>query len=161
MKRVLTALTFALFSGIILVSAIQAEAYHDKKARIQIDTPRGWETEVDGADLLINSPDELVMMFFHVAKADDMEDALDELEEELDDLMKNVKEGKPKEGTIRGMDYLEISGTGVVEGVKVNWDVTILQNGDNDPVIIISILFPGWKKHSRALKKFADSIKPI
>jgi F0F1-type ATP synthase assembly protein I len=140
-----------------LVLTLESKVFKDEPSRVQVDTPAGWEIGGDDTNLEVYSPDKLVSVLFHSSSNESLEGAIHELEEELKKQMTDIQEGKPKKGKHNGMDMVTLAGTGVLEGTKVEWEVTILVA--EKPVIVLSILLPGWKKHLGTLNKFAKSIK--
>ncbi|MCB1178124.1 MAG: hypothetical protein KDK36_11135 [Leptospiraceae bacterium] len=146
-----------LLSAIIFSISLNAEVFKDEPSRVQVNTPSGWEVGGDDSNLEVYSPDKLVSILFHSSSGENLEGALNELEEELQSQMTDIKEGKTRKGKINGMEYVTLAGTGKIEGTKVEWEVSVIVG--NKPVIVLSILLPGWKKHQGALNKFAKSIK--
>ncbi len=150
----------ALSAAIIFlagVTTLQARVFTDAASRVKVNTPRGWKAKASGTDLEVSSPDDLVNILFHVSSEGKMDKALDEAEKELRKNLKNIKAGKEQTGTHRGMPYVELEGSGTIEGVRVTWGVTVLMA--KKPVIIMYIFLPGWKKHGRAVAKFAQSVQ--
>lgn len=156
MKKYLKTAVLAVLP-FLLVLGLESKVYKDEPSRVQVDTPTGWEVGGDDKNLEVYSPDKLVSVLFHSSSNENLEGAITELEEELKSQMTDITEGKPKQGKHNGMDMVTISGTGKIEGTKVDWEVTILMA--EKPVIVLSILLPGWKKHVGAMNKFAKSIK--
>lgn len=143
--------------GLSLSSGISAEVYKDKKARVQISIPDDWKVSGDEDNLEVYSPDETIFLMFHVSTAGNIDASIDEVDQALDQVLKNRKDGEPSKLKINGMNAIEIEGTGTVDDHPVEWSVSILEA--KKPVLVISILGPGWKKWQNKLNAIAKSIK--
>ncbi|MCB1159815.1 MAG: hypothetical protein H7A25_09275 [Leptospiraceae bacterium] len=146
-----------LFLLFLFALNVSAKEYKDDKARIKLSVPNNWKVSGDEDNLEIYSPDESIFIMFHVSKKGNIDATRSEVNTILNKVLKNKKTTKSSKVTVNGMKAIEEEGTGVTEGTPVEWSVAILQA--KRPVMVISLLGPGWKKWESALNGIANSLK--
>ncbi len=137
----------------------QPETLTHTEAGIQFDLPAGWQKKQDGDTLVVNSPDNGVAIVFSVSTEEDWDKAVDAITEELDKIIKNPEfNGEAKEGNLNGMSTVTNTGTGIIEGQKIEWSFTLLDA--KKPVLIVGFADPQtWEKNQAAFNKMVDSIR--
>jgi hypothetical protein len=134
--------------------------FHDDKAMIRLQAPKGWETKLEGEQLVIRAPDHSMSLVFWVPEGS-FNSAIKDLERSLSRKIKRMHTTtKGDESSINGMPTYTIAGTGQIEGDDIVWSVDIIK-APKKPVIVLSFAEPGaWEKHSDDIKGFVASIKP-
>lgn len=131
-----------------------------KEGGIQFDLPAGWKSNQNGDQMTLSTADGTVSVVIWVPAGDSFQEATAALDKELGKTIKNMKDnGEPKETTINGMQAVNLSGTGEVDGEAIQWAVDLIKA--KKPVIVLTFSAPGASdKHEGAYKQFASSIKP-
>ena len=157
-NRTLLAL-FVVFALIPPLSS--ADVYTHGEGGIQIDVPRSWHVDEGDEVLSLETPDGSVLILFWVPEGDTWEQALDGLGAELDQIMSDISvENDGEEGDLNGMSFFEIVGTGSVEGIAVEWSLTLLLA--KNPVIALAFAeSDGWEANQDAVFKLIGGIKKM
>jgi len=134
--------------------------FHDDKAMIRLQAPKGWQTRLDGEQLVISAPDHSMTMVFWVPE-ESFNVAIKDLERSLSRKIKRMHTTtKGDESSINGMPTYTIAGTGQINGDDIVWSVDIIK-APKKPTIVLSFAEPGaWEKHADDIKQFVASIKP-
>jgi outer membrane lipoprotein-sorting protein len=134
--------------------------FHDDNAGIRLQAPKGWNTQLDGEQLLITAPDDSMRMVFWVPDGS-FDTAIKDLGRGLSRKIKRMKTTtNGQESAINGMPTYTVAGTGQINGNDIVWSVDIIK-APKKPVIVLSFAEPGaWDKHSDHIKEFVSSIKP-
>lgn len=140
-------------------AAQTAKTFRHEEGGVQFDLPEGWKAEPDGEMISVSSPDDAFNMFFLVTEGDTLKEAAEALDEELGKIVKDAKlTGEPKEDEHNDMPHFSQSGTGEIEGVKVDLSVDILLA--KKPVLILTTAATGqYEKHAEAAARLINSIK--
>jgi hypothetical protein len=135
--------------------------FHDDKAGIRLQAPKGWKTRLDGEQLIISAPDDSMTMVFWVPEGS-FESAVKDLDRQISKRVKRLKTTtNGSESSTNGMPIYTIAGTGEVDGNDIEWSVDIIK-APKKPTIVLTFAQPGaWGKHAADLKEFVASIKPI
>jgi outer membrane lipoprotein-sorting protein len=134
--------------------------FHDDKAGIRLQAPKGWKTRLDGEQLIITAPDGSMTMVFWVPEGS-FDSAIKDLDRQLSRKIKRMKTTtNGSESSTNGMPIYTIAGTGEVDGNDIEWSVDIIK-APKKPTIVLTFAQPGaWGKHSDDIKEFVASIKP-
>lgn len=134
--------------------------FHDDKAGIRLQAPKGWKTRLDGEQLIITAPDDSMTMVFWVPEGS-FESAIKDLDRQLSRRVRRMKTTtNGTESSTNGMPIYTIAGTGEVDGNDIEWSVDIIK-APKKPTIVLTFAQPGaWEKHSDDIKGFVASIKP-
>jgi hypothetical protein len=132
--------------------------YTSAEGGIQFEVPPTWKTEIEGEVIKISTPDDVLNISLWVHKEGDIEEASQEIGKELAKVMTNIEMGKEQENTLNGMKVYSVTGTGDIEGTKVQWSVDVIEA--KKPVFALSFAAPNlWEKHQKEFKAFVNSIK--
>ncbi len=151
-----------LFVLFVLVSSLSsADVYSHEKGGIQIDVPENWQVDEGDEVLTLETPDGSLLLMFWVPEGDTWEQALDGLGAELDQFMDDITvEDEGEEGELNGMSFFEVSGTGSVEGIDVEWSLTLILA--KKPVIALAFAeSDGWQANQDAVFKLIGGIKKM
>ena len=157
----------AILCASVLVSSLRAETLTHSGAGLQFDVPEGWKTE-QAEDLLLasNADGDLVVMIF-VAKAENAEEFLKGMDEELGKIVKDAKiTSGPTESKLNGLDIEFVEGTGKCvsekkakgeeEAAEVDWFMSVIQGGKK---VMVSIAFGKLKENHDDVVSLYKSIK--
>jgi hypothetical protein len=138
-----------------------ADVYSHGEGGIQINVPNDWYVDEGDEILSLETPDSSVLILFWVPEGDTWEQALDGLGAELDQIMEDVRvENDGEEGELNGMSFFEIFGTGSVEGIDVEWSLTLLLA--KKPVIALAFAeSDGWEANQDAVFKLIGGIQKM
>ncbi len=152
----------ALFAVFALIPPLaSADVYNHGEGGIQIDVPGDWHVDEGDQVLSLETPDSSVLIMFWVPEGDTWEQAIDGLGAELDQIMSDISvENDGEEGELNGMSFFEIVGTGSVEGIDVEWSLTLLLS--KKPVIALAFAeSDGWEANQDAVFKLIGGIKKM
>lgn len=135
--------------------------YTHAASGLQFDAPPAWKAEPDGDMLTLTSADGTLSVIFWVPEEGTVEESLKALIEEFGNVIKNMKRsGEPTKGMLNGMTIYNVDGTGVVDGVSVQWSAGLLEA--KKPVIVLSIAGHGaYETHQKELAAFVKSIRRV
>ncbi len=128
---------------------------------IRFEKPEGWTHEADGDVITMLAPDHTMSIAISVAQSDNLDKAVNELQTELSNVMKNIEtDGKPQKTDVNGMETYTVSGKGTIDGTPVFWAVDLVQA--RRPVFVITFGRQGeWDKHKDEYGEFARSVQKI
>ncbi len=150
------------FSRSMKATTLQAgKLFSHQASGVQFELPAGWETEPDGEQITVSSPDDSFTLVFWALDETTFEAAIDALDEELGKVVSKAKvSGEPKKDTHNGMPHVSLDGTGEVEGVAMHWSVDLLMA--KKPVIVLTFVAKdSIEKHAGDYLKLIQSIKKI
>ena len=125
MRSILLAAMLCVFATV--ASAQKGTVYRHAAGGIQFTAPANWKAEPDGDMLTLTSPDEELIVMFFVSNKKEFAAATESIAGELDKIIKNVKfDAEGEEQVINGLQCFAINGTGTVDGVAVEWDLTVI-----------------------------------
>jgi hypothetical protein len=135
--------------------------YTHAASGVQFDAPPAWKAEPDGDMLTLTSADGTLSVIFWVPEEGTVKESFQALNEEFGKVIKNMRRnGEPTQGTLNGMTIYNVDGTGVVDGVAIQWSAGLLEA--KKPVIVLSIAGHGaYETHQRELAAFVKSIKRV
>ena len=135
--------------------------YTHAASGVQFEAPPSWKAEPDGDMLTLTSADGTLSVIFWVPEEGTVEESLKSLIEEFGNVIKNMKRsGEPTKGALNGMTIYNVDGTGVVDGVSVQWSAGLLEA--KKQVIVLSIAGRGaYEQHQRELAAFIKSIRRV
>ena len=142
-------------------SAGEGQPFTHQEGGIQFIAPPSWKAKNEGEALTVATPDDTLSVVFWVPKGDDFKKATEDLQSQLEKVIKNLKVTSPgQETTHNGMKAYTASGTGEVEGEQIVWEVDILQA--KKPVFVVSFASPAqFTKHEDEYKQLLASIKKV
>jgi hypothetical protein len=142
-------------------SSGEGQPFTHQEGGIQFVAPPTWKAKNQGESLVVATPDDALSVVFWVPKGDDFNKAIDDLQGQLEKVIKNLKVTSPgQETTHNGMRAYTASGTGEVEGEQIVWEVDILQA--KKPVFVVSFASPAqFDKHEDEYKQLLASIKKV
>lgn len=158
----LVALNTAVIARPKTMSAQNRDNHYTHAASgVQFDAPPAWKAEPDGDMLTLTSADGTLSVIFWVPEEGTVKESFQALNEEFGKVIKNMKRnGEPTQGTLNGMTIYNVEGTGVVDGVAIQWSAGLLEA--KRPVIVLSIAGHGaYETHQRELAAFVKSIKRV
>lgn len=134
--------------------------FHDDKAGIRLQAPKGWTSKLNGEQLTLSPPDDSMKIITWVPEGD-FQAAIKDLEHKLSQRIQHLKTNKDgTENSINGMPTYTIAGTGQIDGEDIEWSVDIIK-APKRPVIVLSFAKAGaWEKHQDDIKQLVASIKP-
>jgi hypothetical protein len=128
--RTRTAISLGLALGLGLVSTARAEVVRHSSSGLQAEVPDSWTQEQEGDLLTVSSPTKDVVMFFFVARRNDVAEFIDGITEELDRWIKKAEiTQEATEEEVNGLTQYYVEGTGEADGEPVDWDVTYVVGG--------------------------------
>jgi predicted Zn-dependent protease len=134
------------------------ETFSHEDGGIEFDVPDEWNVEVSDEVLTISTPDGTVVFTFWVPEADNWQDAVDAVSEELESLIEDANVTHEGESELNGMPMYEVSGTGKVKGTSTEWSFSLILA--KKPVILLVLSNSDkWEKNRPVVKRFADSIR--
>lgn len=157
MKTIL--LSVVLCMSAIVASAQKGTVYTHAAGGIQFTAPANWKAEPDGDVLTLTSPNEELSMVFFVSNKKDFAAATEGIADELDKIIKNVKfdtEGEVQE--INGLESFVINGTGTIEGVAIEWDLTVI-NAKKPTIVVTFATKAAIQKYFNQYVELLKSIK--
>ena len=156
MKSLALVLCFSL-----LPAAALAKSWPHADAKVTIDIPDSWKVEPDGDALNATSPDETAALIFVIVPADTLQKAADEIDKELDKIVKDVTMEDGKETTLNGMKAWAADGKGKADGKGVDIGVAFIQTKSGKILLVLGFGETGkYEKHEADISKILQSIKP-
>jgi hypothetical protein len=133
--------------------------YSHAEGGVQFVVPASWKVEADGEVLTLTTADGSLSVVLWVPQEGTVKEALNALDAELGKIIKNIKpSGEPEKSTLNGMTTYSVVGTGVVDGVSIEWSGHLIQA--RKPLIALSFAAPGaYEKHEKDVDAFVRSIK--
>jgi predicted Zn-dependent protease len=129
-----------LFSVLLLVfltsSIFSQESFTHPEAYITVTLPAGWMYEADETTLTATTEDESLAFTFSVLETDDMDAALDAIDEMLAADFEEISLGEAEEVDFNGLYGIIIEGT--ADGLECAFAII------DSPVEGISMLMSGW-----------------
>lgn len=135
MKRKSTVLIIICF--LFLASNIHSqESFTHPEAQITVTLPAGWMYEADETSLTATTEDESLAFTFSVLNSDDMDAALEQIDDMLAAQFDQVSIGEAEEMDFNGLYGIFIDGT--ADGLECAFAVI------DSPVEGVSMLMSGW-----------------
>jgi len=159
--RRLAILLMALFVFSLAGSAAFAEERVHEEAKVKLWIPDNWKAE-DGDDMLvITDPKEECMMMFMMLDVGSLEKAVDQLAEELSKVVKDLEaEGEAEETKVNGLDVVQLSAKGTVEGKAVDLGIMVILTPTGKAMLVFGMAETAkFQKHSKTIAKVMKSIK--
>jgi hypothetical protein len=142
----------------IVASAQGGTTYRHAAGGIQFTSPANWKAEPDGDILTLTSPDEEMSIMFFVSSKRDFAAATEGIAAELDKIMKNVKfSSDGEEHVINGLQHFSIGGTGTIDGVAIEWDLSVI-NAKKPTIVVI---FASKAAIQKYFNQYVDLLKSI
>ena len=134
--------------------------FHDDKAGIRLQAPKGWTTKLNGEQWTMSPPDDSMKIITWVPEGD-FQEAIKDLKHKLSQRIQHMKTNKDgTENSINGMPIYTIAGTGQIDQEDVKWSVDTIK-APKRLVIVLSFAKAGaWEKHQDDIKQLVTSIKP-
>ena len=141
--------------------AAAGEVFTHQEGGIQFTAPANWTSKKEAETLTVFAPHNALSVVFWVPKGDDFNKAVEDLDAQLESVIKNSKVTSPgQEAMHNGMKAYTASGTGEVDGEQIVWEVDILQA--NKPVFVVSFASPAlFAQHQGEYKQLLSSIKKV
>lgn len=160
MKKILLIMVVALCS----VSLLSAKEYPNNEAKVTVSIPDNWDVEVSEGILEAGSPSEAVGLVFFVLDADNLDEAIDALDEELSSIVDNIEEdGEPEEIEHNGMEGIYAEAMGTIEGESVGLLLMVLETPSDKVIMILGIGAEDevTEDDEEALDEIFDSLRPL
>ena len=106
---------------------------------IEMVIPPSWNQEREGDALMIQSPDETVLMVFTAVEASDLKAALDVLDQQLAQTITEPELNGFTEGTVNGMSAVMADGVGKLDGVEIELGIALLLAPDGNVMISLGL----------------------
>jgi len=133
-KRVLCVLALCA-AWLAPVSA--QETFTHAESGLSFTLPAGWTYTHEGDHFEASAPDEGLSLLFFVGWGDEVEEVL---EGAIDDLASVMDEASittdPSEEEINGLLQSFVEGDGLVDGVRVDWDLTVVTGGRRTMAVV-------------------------
>lgn len=142
-------------------SSNEGEVFTHQEGGIQFTAPANWQSKKEEETMTLLAPHNALSVVFWVPKGDDFNKAVEDLDKQLESVIKNSKVTSPGQETIHnGMKAYTASGTGEVENEQIVWEVDILQA--KKPVFVVSFAAPAqFAQHAGEYKQLLGSIKRV
>lgn len=165
MRQVALALVLAVGLAAAWAPTASAEVVVHEKAGIQLWIPDGWDAESDDDGLTIYGPNEEdaeVVVTFHIMKVKKIAEALDAIDDELDEVCDDLKVTSEAEHlTINGLDAIAVEADAVIDGEAVEMALMIVDTPHHNRVLLAFGVGSSdhIRKHKANLAKVLRSIK--
>lgn len=158
-------LSLTLAAGLFSAAPAYAQVAETKvhaEAGVEIGVPAGWSAEPDEDMLVLASPDEGVALVLMVLEGEDLEAALDALDEELAALVSDIEvSGEPEAIETAGMSGISIEGRGKMDGADVELALVVLESPTGKMLLLLGMGEKGAvETHERAISEVFMSLKP-
>jgi predicted Zn-dependent protease len=142
-------------------SSNEGEVFTHQEGGIQFTAPASWQSKKEEETLTLFAPHNALSVVFWVPKGDNFDQAVEDLGEQLEKVIKNSKVTSPGQAsTHNGMDAYTSSGTGEVNNEQIVWEVDILKA--KKPVFVVSFAAPAqFTQHADEYKQLLGSIKRV
>lgn len=145
----------------MIASAQTGTVYRHAAGGIQFTAPANWKAEPEGDILTLTSPDEELAVMFFVSNKRDFAAATEGIADELDKIIKNVKfDTEGEEQVINGLTHFVINGTGTVDGVAIEWDLTVI-NAKKPTIVLTFASKAAIQKYFNQYVNLVKSIKAL
>ncbi len=159
MKKIVMTLALVAFA----TSSVSAKWYSDKAAGVKVNIPKKWKVEGDDTTLSAESKDGAAALLLMVLDAENLDAALEKLDEELSKVVTNFKEdGEAEQINLNGMKGVAADGEGDIEGKRAMIGLMVLQSPTGKVVLVLGAVQKSkWKKHKKRITKILQSLKPL
>jgi hypothetical protein len=142
-------------------SSSEGEVFTHQEGGVQFTAPANWQSKKEEETITLLAPHNALSVVFWVPKGDDFNQAVKDLGEQLERVIKNSKITSPgQESMHNGMKAYTASGTGEVNNQQIVWEVDILQA--RKPVFVVSFAAPAkFAEHADEYKQLLGSIKKV
>lgn len=142
-------------------AAAAGEVFTHQEGGIQFTAPANWTSKNEAETMTLFAPHNALSVVFWVPKGEDFSKAVEDLDAQLESVIKNPKVTSPgEEVTHNGMKAYTSAGTGEVDGEQIVWEVDILQA--KKPVFVVSFAAPAmFAQHEGEYKQLLSSIKRV
>lgn len=145
----------------VMQGSSSGETFRNQQAGVAFTVPEGWKAEPNGEVIQVSSPDEAVTVVLWVPKEDTFEATIQALGDELDKILTDVTvDGDAKEFEINGIPTYAVSGTGVLDGTPVSWDIAVL-NGKKAFIALVVSESAKLAKHQASFTQLLSSFRRI
>ncbi len=161
-----------LFMIVLLIlcaapAILQAASYHWEDAQVSITIPENWTQKFeDGSDesgdtLIVTAPNGAMSLLFFVLEADEMDNAIDQVEKDLNATFDDLEFNEDTEDfTINGMPAFSLSGK--AEKGKIDVEINLVITPAAKCLTILSIAGPDvFKKYEKDIISIVKGIEPI
>lgn len=160
MKR--RALVCAVLIATLVVStwvAAQARVMNHAKSGFSLWLPDDWKLEKSAETLNATAKDGTCnLTIFAPADGATMQAALEEVDKELNKIIKNMKTGDARESTVNGCRAVYVDGSGNVDDVPVSLALCIYQKGNKNLVLFSVTATQTLDQHAQALSRIMKSV---
>ena len=142
-------------------SSNEGEVFTHREGGVQFTAPANWQSKKEEETITLLAPHNALSVVFWVPKGDDFNQAVKDLDAQLERVIKNSKLTSPgQESMHNGMKAYTASGTGEVNDQQIVWEVDILQA--KKPVFVVSFASPAkFAEHAGEYKQLLSSIKRV
>ena len=164
-------------AALLLVTAAVAQAEEKKKAAkpkpaksqtlkiadagVVVAVPATWRLESEGS-ITAKAPEDKGVVYFIVAESSAVQQALQQVEEQLNRMATDVQAGNSEEGKINGLDVVSSAGTCKIDGVGVNLRIALVSNADKKVLIMLALVrSDAGETIDRQTIEMFQSIKPL
>lgn len=135
--------------------------FTNQEAGVSFTVPAGWKAEPNGEVIQVSSPDEAVTVVLWVPTEDTFEATIQALGDELDKMLTDVTvEGDAQELEINGIKTYVVTGTGVLDGTPVAWDIAVLA-GKKAFIALVLGESASLSKHQPAFRQMMQSFRRV
>lgn len=118
---------------------LMQEVFTHQQSGLNFELPAGWTYTQVGDHFEATSPNEDVTLLFFVGNETEAEAAADEAAETLDEIFSNVNITLgPEIAEVNGLTQVYLEGDGTMEGVRMDWDLTIVC-GNRKAMVIVGL----------------------
>ena len=136
MKKLFIGVIAFLFTFLFSFSASAQQWLHHSASNLKFSAPENWSAVLEEETLTLSPPSEGLAITFTVLDAENLEVALEELEKELSNYVKDAKlKGEAEEIIINDLNAISAEGEGKIDGEKV--DLGLLLVEANDKILLV------------------------
>lgn len=131
------------------------------EAKVQIWFPDNWEQSIEDGTLKVVSPDEELEIYAYLIEADELNEAMSDLDKELSKYVKDLKpNGEPTTIKLDEMDAMFMDGKGKVDGKDYDLGLILLATPTGKIMVLFAEGLPASvKKYEQDITKILMSIK--
>jgi predicted Zn-dependent protease len=135
--------------------------YTHKASHVSFVIPDDWKVEAEDDELTASAPNDGLHLFVHlVGDAKELKEALDGLDEEMDEVLDDIHvAGDVEEGKANDLPAAYVHGTAKYKGSNILWLAAVIDAGDHVVVVSVFGSEEGVKKHADAAKAIFQSAK--
>ena len=144
---------------VVMAAAETSQTFRHEEAMVELTVPAKWSLVEEENRLEVMSPGEEVYVEFQVLAASEIDAAVAEIVEYLNDEIPDIEMGDPEEGTANGMPIWSIIGTSEAEKISVG--VIFYETPANKLLAVYCEMTPESEKFRKEIDMIDKGIKPI